>query len=437
MSRDLLAKRSILFFLVCFSCVLTSSPLTAGDYIDSAHGSSSIGVFRPIIGNSPPTGFGYSRGNCAHCHEQHASIEGSEPSPAGGGASAYELFADNFNTAKKTKPYSESDNFCFYCHNNPTSAQIVLNNDYSQSFGCATQGPTNIMSAMNLTSYHNLYDLWDYSKAQFSWFTADTNPCDACHNPHLAKRNWANAQDPTFSAISKPTDHFALWGTTETMESSYNTKYEPPYCSNSLLNREPNASADAATGRANTPDYVAFCSSCHNSTNSIYSTTLSRNLLTINWESTGDKHGLRLMDGSVSTKAPYDPNSSSTDFVLSCLDCHEAHGSANVMLIRRRANGSDLAGTISSFTTTNWGLICLKCHKDDSAAGIGHYNEWEYVHHLVSDAPYSQGPGAKCNTCHTPGGGFAINCEECHTHNGTPTKADTQGSNIGGFRITF
>ncbi len=423
--------RYLLFFLAWCSFLQPASDLLAGDYLNSAHGSSTVGVFRPIIGDTPPAGFGYSRGNCAHCHEQHASIGGSEPLPAAGGASSYELFAANFDTARRTHPYAESDNFCFYCHNNPTSAQSVLNNDYSQNFGCAPQGTTTIKSTMNQASYHNLYDVWNYSKDKFSWFTTYSNPCDACHNSHLARRNWASPKDPAFSAISKPTDHFALWGTTETMDSSYNTKYQPPFCSNSLTNREPAASADAAAGRAATPDYVAFCTSCHTSTNTIFSTTLNRNLETIDWSSSGDKHGQRLMDGSVSTKPPYDTPVSGTDFALSCLDCHEPHGSENVMLLRRRANGSDLSGSITSLDSTDWGLLCAKCHKDDAAAGIGSDNSWEYVHHLVADAPYLQ---FLCTDCHiTEAGGDPISCQECHFHDGTVTKADKDGAVRVGF----
>lgn len=427
-------QRSILFVVTCLYSLLVTSSLLAGEYIDSAHGSSSTGVFRPIIGNAAPAGFGYSQGNCAHCHEQHASIEGSEPLPDNGGASSYQLFANNFNTAQTTTPYSESDNFCFYCHNDSTSAQVVLNNDYSQNFGCAPQGPTTIMAAMNLRSYHNLYDVWNFAKDEFSWFTTSANPCDACHNPHLAKRNWAHAQDPTYSAISKPSDHFTLWGTSETMGSSYSTRYQPPYCSSSLTNREPAASTDAVAGRANTPDYVDFCITCHSTTNTIYSTSLGRNLIPIDWSITGNKHGLRPMDGSVGTKAPYDPTSSATDFVLSCLDCHEAHGSANVMLLRRRANGSDLTSSITSLAVKEIGLICLKCHKDDTAYG-GSANRWEAVHHLISDAPYLE---FQCGSCHsgTPSSN-PVPCQNCHTHSGTVTRADTRGTSVGTFRIGF
>lgn len=426
-------KRCILFLPVWVSFFLPASELFAGDYLNSAHGSSTIGVFRPIIGNSPLAGLGYSRGNCAHCHEQHASIEGSEPLPTSGATSPYELFARNFTTARRTNPYTESDNFCFFCHNNPTSAQSVLNNDYSQNFGCASQGITTVMSAMNHISYHNLYDVWNFSKDQFSWFTTNSNPCNGCHNSHLARRNWATPRDPAFSAISKPTDHFVLWGTTETMDSNYNTKYEPPYCSSNLTNREPAASADGAAGRANTPDYVGFCTTCHNNTNTIFSTTLNRNLKTIDWGNSGDKHGLRPMDGTVSTKPPYDSPPGGTDLVLSCLDCHEPHGSGNIMLLRRRVNGSDLSGSITSVETAEMGLLCLQCHNDDAAAaaGTGSGNSWEHVHHLVSDAPY---PQATCTDCHVSAdGGDPIACQGCHTHSGTATRADKDSV----FRIGF
>lgn len=430
MSRGLLTKIFILLLLSTICWLQAPPSALAGTYFDSAHGSSSYGVFRPIIGNTPPSGFGYSRGNCAHCHEQHGSINGSEPPPSSGTPSPYELFATNFNTSATTSPYYEADNFCFFCHNNPASAQAVLNNDYSQNFGCAGQGTTTIMAAMNQLSYHNLYDVGTYSQATFPWYSAQSNPCNACHNPHLAKQNWANPKDPTFSVLSKPSDHFNLWGTTETMDTSYNTKYQPPYCSNNLTDVEPAASVDATVGRTATPDYVAFCTTCHTPTATIPSTTLNRNLEPIDWGLTGDKHGLRPMDGSVSTLPPFDVPSSGTDFVLSCLNCHEAHGSENVMLLRRRANGSDLSAAITSLTTTDWGLLCLKCHKDDLAFGTGNANEWENVHHKVSDAPYLQ---KRCGRCHPGGPGRPINCETCHFHGAVATKADKSGV----YRITF
>ena len=40
-------------------------------------------------------------GHCAHCHEQHASIDGDEPGPPGfEGPTAYTLFRSNFGIGK-------------------------------------------------------------------------------------------------------------------------------------------------------------------------------------------------------------------------------------------------------------------------------------------------------------------------------------------------
>ncbi len=407
--------------------LLFSGPARAGDYLNSAHGSSTIGVLRPIMGDAPPAGFGYFRGNCAHCHEQHASVGGTEPAPVDG-AAPYTLFTRNFNTgATIGGPYLESDDFCFYCHNNSASVQPVTNNDYSQVFGCSTtQGPVDIMAAFNQTSHHNLYDVWNFvdSNTAFPWFTSYSNPCNACHNPHKARRNWSAPQDVSFSAISRPSDHFSLWGTTsaQTMGGVYSTQYEPPYCSSSS-DREPAASADAITGRANTPDYVALCTDCHNSSNTIYSTTLGRNLLQIDW-GTGDQHGAYAGTGTRALKAPY---SQTTNYVLSCLDCHEPHGSPNITLLRRRANGGDLLnpittaladppGTGTDNSNIELGYLCMRCHQQDSGTGTSATDppEWKYVHHEVAGHPYY---AWRCRNCH--GSPWPIACDKCHFHGGT------------------
>jgi len=409
-----------LFFILIGPIALLCSPLNleAGDYMDSAHGAADIGVYRANIGDAPPQGFGYSRGNCAHCHEQHASIAGSEPNPAPGGPANFAIFANNFSGVQ-TGGYVETDNFCFFCHNNNASAQQVLNNDYSQTFGCAGQGTTSILATMNQQSAHNLYDILNnFADGTFPWFRDESNPCNGCHNPHLAKQNQSAPTDPTFSAISKPSDHFTLWGTTETMESSYNTGYEPPLCTTT---REPAGSADANAGRASTPDYISFCTDCHNSTRQISSTPLAGTLTTIDWL-TGDRHGATNARAEVTLNTPYSPG---TSYILSCLDCHEPHGAPNIMLLRRRVNGSDLIdGTITENITTldsnQWGFLCRKCHPDD---GAGKANQWEEVHHLANDAPF---PSPKqCHSCHPLGSGTPpISCgatgisstRDCHGH---------------------
>jgi len=418
-----------------------SSTLWAGSYTESGHGSKTDGVYRTAVGNPP---IGYARGNCAHCHEQHASIAGAEPDPEPSVA-PYLLFATFFNTARVERPYSETDDFCFFCHNSTGSAQQVTNFSYSRNFGCGTLGPTSIMEAMNgisQRSYHNLYDIYEFSRTEFSWFNNQGNPCSACHNPHKARRNWGGSpMDPaTYSAISRPTDHFNLWGpgASETMGDNYNTQYEPPLCS---TDREPDNSTDA-DGRANTPDYAIFCTDCHDKDNTIDSQILGT-VRTINWfENVGDKHGLRNMDGGLDIKTPY----TGSDYILSCTDCHEPHGSVNVMLIRTRVNGVNLEGAITRFDTTvddsnvEWSYLCRRCHEDDAenadATDTNTANAWEYVHHIAPDYPYDRGgggPGTGCNNCHNAPGQAPINCDACHFHGADITV--TAGS--GGTRRAF
>ena len=395
MMKKYLVGWILLFFLI-------AQAAWAGSYLDSAHGDLNNGVDRSAT-ESKLTG--YSIGNCAHCHEMHASIEGSNGSPA-----PFTLFAQNFNTSVNTGPYQEVDNFCFYCHNSSGSVQQVDNYDYSEAFGCAAPGvgPTSIRSAFNQTSYHNLYDIWDFAKGEFSWFKGCSNPCNACHNPHLAKRNWTDPDNPLLAAISKPSDHFGLWGATDLM-STYS--YEAPYCSGG--GREPDG-----TGTQNgstTPDYVEFCTDCHN--NSIPSTSLGT-VGSINWTGGGDKHGQQSRNGGIDIEEPYlAANATNSNFVLSCLDCHEPHGAPNIMLIRRRVNGGDLYGPVSSSSNT-LGYLCTRCHKDDADAGTGPFNEWEFVHHNSDDAPYPS--PSHCGNCHGGGGGDRdpIDCDNCHFHNG-------------------
>src|SRR4030043_740937 len=76
-----------LFILITFHNAYTQPPLPpTPTYTISAHGNTSYGVNRTGLSS-----FNYSIGNCAHCHEQHASIAGQTITPSG-----YELFFDHW-----------------------------------------------------------------------------------------------------------------------------------------------------------------------------------------------------------------------------------------------------------------------------------------------------------------------------------------------------
>jgi predicted CXXCH cytochrome family protein len=384
-----------------------------GSYRDSAHGNHGYGVNRSAI---EPKFQAYATGNCAHCHEMHASLDGVEPAP-GDGPAPHALFYQNFNKDRTQNLYTESDNLCFFCHSND-SGQQVRNQDYSTTFGggAGGSGPQSVMEAFNQESYHNLYAIWNFlrNNPAFPWFTETTNPCSGCHNPHLARRNWDSTKPgfPKLSAISKPDDHENLWGEIELM--SAHASYEAPYAFET--SREPAGVGDSEGD--NTPDYAGFCTSCHHPGNSIWSTTLNRNLKKINWGGIGegrDKHGALARDGEVHFREPYAAAAEfKPNFVLSCLDCHEPHGSANIMLLRRRINGGNLEATVTAVDAL--GHACRRCHTDDQAAqaGTGQANSWEYVHHNAPGAPYAK---SSCTDCHAGDDPVPpISCGNCHGH---------------------
>jgi hypothetical protein len=406
-----LSRSSLLgAFLIWLSFIGSAQ---GGSYLDSAHGNAVSGVDRSAMDAKFAE---YATGNCAHCHEMHASMQGVEPAPAGGPA-PHALFARGFNPGRTLNPYQMSDNFCFYCHSEETILQTT-NRDYSAVFGGAhpESGPQSIMAAFNQASYHNLYDIGNFltgNPAFSTWYSKRGNPCSGCHDSHKAKRNWDGMQPgfPLLSAISKPGER-NLWGEVQLM-SSYSS-YEAPAAFGS--SREPAGIGEPDGSK--TPDYPGFCSSCHNETSVLWSTTLNRELKKINWGSMGeyrDKHGSLARSRADHLREPYETAAAfKSNFILSCLDCHESHGSENIMLLRRRINGENLEGIIAA--TETMGFACSRCHKDDeaAAAGTGERNRWEYAHHIAPGAPYSK---TGCMDCHADaGGGSPIDCGNCHGH---------------------
>jgi hypothetical protein len=414
-------KDSLIVLVLCILLAVNLS-YAANDYTNSAHGNNSYGVSR----NSTS---GYTKGNCGHCHEMHASTDGGEPAPAGGSPSKFTLFYTNHT--------SQTDNFCFKCHDNTSAvaAAAIMNRSYSYRAGgwaddilndileaFTTGGPTTILSVHNLDNIRTfITGKWGY--------TADSNPCCACHNPHAVQGDPANSVLYGSSAkssltrgypVSRPSQHatlstWGLWGdnlptATERMSNYVGAlKYQAPYRVGSAT-YEPDGS-DTTNG-SNLTDINTFCIDCHNATNTISSTTLGT-LKTIDWDN--EKHGKGLAEVAITVDAPY---SSTMGYVLSCTDCHEPHGSPNAFLIRKEVNGGTLGGTISTFSTTNWKYLCARCHQEDTSP-CRTTPVFEYIHHNSgTDRPYTQ---TSCGGCHGSGGGCppTMTCTNCHFHGST------------------
>ena len=434
----------LLFVLDCFGSytILHIKSANAGPYLNSAHGNSSYGVKRSAAGF--PTD--YARGHCAHCHEAHASIDGNEPAPIGG-PMKYTLFYNNY--------VNQTDSICFECHKSTATYQTPVFNNYSYSYraGGATTitCPNTILSAFSFIdetggsvsncsstvgTSHKLTDIKTFITGKWG-YTVNSNPCAACHDPHRAQRD-PHASGSRGWPVSRPSGHtdtstWELWGddSTEKMN-NYTASYQAPYRYNSTTTYEPDGSA--TQDGSNLTDFVTFCTDCHtNVTNSVYSNTLGRYLKPIDWNN--EKHGKGNADESLCGDAPYPSGTSGLGKVLSCTDCHEPHGSPNAFMVRNEVNGGVLAGSIGSFSTTDWQYICDRCHQDDKEINSGCQEDHYFIiHHqntgCNSDRPYKPN---MCGTCHGsgPGGGSDCTsdkskkiCTECHYHGSSVTNAD-------------
>lgn len=458
------SRSAVLVLLFSVSTCLLSSLLlfpgqaASGPYLSSSHANTTYGVNR--ISLLP---FGYQKGNCIHCHEEHASIDGSEPAPsappAAAGPSKYQLFYANF--------VSQIDNFCLKCHTDVGTVQSggLVNRSYSYRAGGWTADPVNdVQEEFNSSSYHDLSDIRIFIAAK-SWnYNAESNPCAACHNTHMTLGDPANAPNSMKSnatrgwPVSRPSLHssnnavWGLWGDNPASERM--SVYAPPpqYQAPFRLGGatfEPDGSAGVQDG-SNMTDFVTFCTDCHTPTDAtIGSTPLGRNLRVINWPQ--ERHGWGTADIQLSLDAPY--STVLNNKVTNCSDCHEPHGTQNKMLIRQEVNGGTLnnsnnamilnnpvdpaicptvpgppAFTGATLTNNEMAYLCNRCHQADNevSGACTTTNKFYMVHHdntIITDAPYPNPGAGTCGNCHGGGAGTGcnstwtpLNCNCCHYH---------------------
>jgi len=143
-------------------------PAAAGTYTSSAHGSSTTGVNRTSLNNAT-TGEDYSIGNCAHCHEQHASVEGAEPAPDTGPA-------NYLGMAKESGGTGAEQSLCLHCHGLGGNG--------------AGGAPDNIFTDISKTGgRHNMAVSDSAHRANETQSQINSNrhvECTDCHNPHAA-----------------------------------------------------------------------------------------------------------------------------------------------------------------------------------------------------------------------------------------------------------
>jgi cytochrome c553 len=405
-----LALSFTLLALLMLSWIFYPEHSNSGPYIDdSAHGSSEYGVKRNATGFPSD----YARGLCAHCHEQHASIGGAEPVPnSPAGPDFYLLFQNLWESP------IQSNLFCFGCHKESDSYQTgghIFNYSYSHQGGGDTdtcpdsiyrafqfvqnngQSQPNCLSNIpsNVGSSHMLKDIRDETlrgKWGFSSTGSQVDACSGCHNPHKAKKDFPCSLPSAHANIYA----WEVWGDDSSEKMNI---YTPYYWAPRRVGGGYEPDGSFTQNGSNVPNYVTLCTNCHNATNVIKSTRLGRNLFRINWGAGGDFHGTRPRNDGPGDKSgdeefgdllePYKVGSSYTynNYVLSCTDCHEPHGSPNEFLLRKAVNGASV-GIISG--NGLWSEWCANCHS------------------FSFSAPTMTHPPPSGNDCFSAGG--------CHRH---------------------
>ncbi|MEN8263766.1 MAG: hypothetical protein ABFR82_09910 [Nitrospirota bacterium] len=160
---------SMLYALCSLLLLLVAGNADGGTYLDSAHGDSTSGVNRSAVTGMPyPDTSSYPTGHCGHCHEQHTSIGGTEPSPVGDAQNSYSLFKENLGT--------DTNELCYACHETFS---------FGPGLGYGRQG-----IYQGKTKFNNSIHFLD---SKMSWSPDpvppgppynDTGNCHNCHNPH-------------------------------------------------------------------------------------------------------------------------------------------------------------------------------------------------------------------------------------------------------------
>jgi len=400
------------------------------NYSSSAHGSSTDkgdsfdGVYRTsLVGK-------YAKGNCAHCHEQHGSVDSEEPEPNESvGPSGFLLLSDAIPDPPVIQnTYQETATACLGCHGGTQNNNSIVNNNYSTVFGGELMSEVDsILEALNGNSYHNLNDISVFVQgvSEFN-VPSSATPCSACHNPHLAKNNsdMPNIGNPIYTAISRPIDHFGLYGDEidERMPSSLTEAdyYQPPNRIGGGL--EPDGLSTVREVQAlKTPNYNKLCIDCHHVDNKTIASTALGVLKSFDWSL--EQHG----GGDAFNHRPQDELLSPFSdaylgkYTLSCMDCHEPHGSSNFYLIRTTINGNSVnLEKIETQTPegtelrVNWEELCSSCHVAEGAAAIQSiHHQFQYILDCIDCHYYEANQGGlitnsvprlrDCSTCHYHG----------------------------------
>lgn len=161
--KRILTSVGILVLVISLAFYLKNVLGSGGSFTKTEHGgtdvnsNSTTGVYRSSV-DKTATGHPAVAGECVHCHEQHTSVEGTEPAPTGGPDDYILMRADD-------------NNLCYECHTGS------LNRIWPGS------------GALN-------YDGSGHGSTTALYNSRDVKLCVQCHNPHGAIDTDYSATNP-------------------------------------------------------------------------------------------------------------------------------------------------------------------------------------------------------------------------------------------------
>jgi len=355
---------------------------------DNCHGNDKSHINTSSSNTRLKTGYenNQSNNNCNQCH------------PPGSGASGNPQFYTNSSGYESS---AHAGKLCTDCHevhgtlgSSSTFAAMTIANKESLCYQCHADGMVqnnaisgssvadDIQDAFTLGNKHPLGATFNIGGPTF------TLQCTTCHNIHIVTGKYWDA-DQNKSPVTRFANNTTLWGAASGQKMS-------DYAGSGTY-RTPRG--DIFSG-SQLPDYATFCQDCHGPELYTPSNPGSNNHGGINWG--GDAHGgmgagvpagggstpnwftAGLAEGwdgddhlndtwpvisrgigeQIWTRPAYNQADRITgaNFVLSCTDCHEAHGSNGGSMIRPKFNDYAVPGA------GNWNTTCNACHY--------YYSDW-------------------------------------------------------------